>query len=342
MTATRGRPARRPARAAAVVGPHFDGEFAPEHSCQKLGNRHEAEMLRRRLANVEHSSARFVPPRAQPHSGRSSTHSGCTSALARPACDGTEDAEPGHVDLDDDGGARARALARDTRSGVVARRGAGGGRARRVGATSQRERGRPRRARRRRRRCRPAPRPTSAPPSRAAPSDSANPSTRTATMTIVTPPLARHAIRARSPLDPHGRRRVQVGIREQHADQRQVGDRVVLHRDADLAAQLRAARRRRRSHPGSLRCAARAAAPGSGSTLAARAASRAACTTPIWSRTTSPTWMTASTASTTSGSTNANSTVAWPRSPPGAWRGFPRAAGGGTTRRRFTTGAPCR
>ena len=93
---------------------------------------------------------------------------------------------------------------------------------------------------------------------------------------------ARRSRRRRAPsassLDPHRRGRVELGIREQHPDERQIGVRRVRDLDADRRADRRAGLRRRRGPARSTRCAASAAAPGRRSTLAARTASRAACT----------------------------------------------------------------
>ena len=240
--------------------------------------------------------------------GDRATHSGRTSALALTACDGTEHAEPGHVDFDDDFGARARAHARHEMR-VIARRSRARRCLRRAGAVSERERvgggerGRVGRGVGTRAADDRATETSGSERQHQPDHDDGDHEDRDAAA------LGARS-RRRSPLDPHGRRRVQVGIREQHADERQVRDGVVLHGDGDLVAHMPGERRRRRSRPGGVRCAARAAAPGSRSTLAARAASRAAWTTPIWSRTTSPTWMTARAASTISGSRKANSTVA--------------------------------
>ena len=76
-------------------------------------------------------------------------------------------------------------------------------------------------------------RPISAPRGGLHPWPRADPKTSTASITMLTPPPSgRHAARlrrsggVRSLLHPHDRRRVQIGIGEQHADERQVGDRV--------------------------------------------------------------------------------------------------------------------
>ena len=153
-------------------------------------------------------------------------------------------------------------------------------------------------------------RPMIAPPRRAAPSDSTNPIDDDGDHENRHAP----ALGAPSLLAHRSTRMVADACRSGSGNSTPTSGRfvrvVVLHGDGDLVADSRASCRRRPSRPGGVRRAARAAAPGSRSTLAARAASRAAWTTPIWSRTTSPTWMTARAASTISGSRKANSTVA--------------------------------